>query len=126
MTAIPLSVPHRRQFPARATISSSPPPVPGDDDVPAPPDHHVPATGSTGTHGPVTARSAEPCPQASAPGVIGGAIIKAARRSARLSRRRLAGLLTISPATIRLWENGSCPLFTVTYGQLCQLASAFH
>jgi len=54
--------------------------------------------------------------------VIGGAVIKAARRSAHLTQRRLARMLSVSPATIRTWENGTFPLFAVTYRQLCQLA----
>ena len=60
----------------------------------------------------------------SPPGVIGGAVIKAARRSAGLSRRRLARMLTISPGTVRGWENGTYPLFSVSYDQLRHLASA--
>ncbi len=61
---------------------------------------------------------------ASAPGVIGGAILRAARRSAHLSRRSLARTLAVSPATLRAWENGTIPLFGVPYGQLRQLADA--
>lgn len=61
----------------------------------------------------------------SSPGVIGGAVIRAARRSARISRRRLARILTTSPHTVRIWENGTCPLFLVTYDDLGRLAGAF-
>jgi transcriptional regulator with XRE-family HTH domain len=60
----------------------------------------------------------------SAPGVIGGAVIKAARRSADLSRRDLARMLAISPLTVHTWENGTRPLFSVRYDQLCQIAEA--
>lgn len=60
----------------------------------------------------------------SPPGVIGGAVIKAARRSAGLTRRRLARTLAVSPRTVRVWENGTHPLFCVGYDQLCGLASA--
>ena len=60
----------------------------------------------------------------SAPGVIGGAVIKAARRSADLSRRDLARMLAVSPLTIRTWEDGTRPLFGVRYDQLCQIAAA--
>ena len=60
----------------------------------------------------------------SAPGVIGGAVIKAARRSADLSRRDLARLLAVSPLTVRTWEDGTRPLFSVRYDQLCQVADA--
>ncbi len=61
---------------------------------------------------------------ASAPGVIGGAVIRAARRSAHLTRLSLARALAVSPATVRAWENGTIPLFGVPYGQLRQLADA--
>jgi transcriptional regulator with XRE-family HTH domain len=59
---------------------------------------------------------------ASPTGVIGGAIIRAARRSAHLTRPSLARLLNVSTATVRAWENGTIPLFCVPYGQLQQLA----
>jgi len=62
---------------------------------------------------------------ASPPGVIGGAVIQAARKSARISRRKLARILTTSPRTVRGWENGTCPLFLVTYDELRCLAAAF-
>jgi transcriptional regulator with XRE-family HTH domain len=60
----------------------------------------------------------------SPPGVIGGAVIKAARRSAGLSRRRLARTLAVSLRTVHGWENGTHPLFCTGYNQLCRLASA--
>jgi transcriptional regulator with XRE-family HTH domain len=62
---------------------------------------------------------------ASAPGTIGGAIVRAARKSARLSRRKLARMLSISTDTVRSWEDGTCPLFCVPYADLCRLAAAF-
>jgi len=34
-------------------------------------------------------------------------------------------MLSVTPATVRMWETGTCPLFAVPYGQLCQLADAF-
>jgi transcriptional regulator with XRE-family HTH domain len=58
----------------------------------------------------------------SAPGVIGAAVIRAARRSADLSRRDLARMLAVTPVTVRAWENGTRPLFSVRYDQLCQVA----
>jgi transcriptional regulator with XRE-family HTH domain len=58
----------------------------------------------------------------SAPGVIGGAVIRTARRSADMSRRDLARLLAVSPLTVRTWEDGTRPLFSVRYDQLCQIA----
>jgi transcriptional regulator with XRE-family HTH domain len=54
--------------------------------------------------------------------VIGAAVIKAARRSARLTRRRLARAAAVSPATVRKWENGTLPLYCVGYRDLRQLA----
>jgi len=61
----------------------------------------------------------------SAPGVIGGAIVRAARKSARLSRRKLAKMLTVGSDTVRSWEEGTCPLFCLPYADLCRLAAAF-
>lgn len=57
-------------------------------------------------------------------GVIGGAVIQAARRSAHLTRPSLARRLNVSAATVRAWENGTMPLFCVPYGQLHQIADA--
>ena len=56
------------------------------------------------------------------PGVIGAAVMKAARRSARLTRRRLARAERVSPATVHEWENGTLPLYCVGYRDLRQLA----
>lgn len=60
----------------------------------------------------------------SPPGVIGGAVIHAGRRSAGLTRRKLARTMTTSPQVVRSWENGTFPLFCVSYSQLCRLAAA--
>lgn len=60
----------------------------------------------------------------SPPGVIGAAVIKAARRSARLRRRTLSRMLGMRSATIRAWEKGTTPLFCVEYSQICRLADA--
>jgi transcriptional regulator with XRE-family HTH domain len=59
----------------------------------------------------------------SPPGVIGGAVIAATRRSAGLSRRTLARGLTVTPATVRAWETGALPLYYVSYDQLRDVAS---
>ena len=61
---------------------------------------------------------------ASPPGAIGGAVIKASRHSAGLSRRQLARQMTVSSATVRRWEDGTCPLFCMNYDQLRRLAAA--
>ena len=42
-----------------------------------------------------------------------------------MTRRRLARVAAVSPATVRGWENGTCPLYCVDYQQLHQLADAF-
>ena len=59
---------------------------------------------------------------ASPPGVIGGAVLRAGRRSAGLSERNLARLLRVSPGSVRAWEDGVCALFCLRYDRLCQLA----
>ena len=59
------------------------------------------------------------------PGVIGAAAVKAARRSARMTRRRLARVAGVNLATVHAWENGTCPLYCVDYQQLRQLADVF-
>src|ERR1039457_4572107 len=60
----------------------------------------------------------------SPPGVIGGAVLRACRRSAGLSKRPVARMLGVSLSSVRAWEEGACPLFCVRYDQLCQLADA--
>jgi transcriptional regulator with XRE-family HTH domain len=62
----------------------------------------------------------------SPPGVIGGAVIRAARKSARISPRKLARMLAVSPDAVRRWEDGTCPLFCVPYDALCRLAAALN
>ena len=58
------------------------------------------------------------------PGPIGAAVIKAARRGVRLSRRGLAQRLAVPISTIASWEDGSSPLYCTDFGQLRQLAAA--
>jgi transcriptional regulator with XRE-family HTH domain len=77
-------------------------------------------------HGWIVDEAGELTLAASAPGVIGGAIIRAARRSADLSRQDLARMLTADPIAVRDCENGVLPLFSVSYHQLCQLADVLH
>jgi len=84
----------------------------------------IPETALIGLPGWIANQAADAGHPVSAPGVIGGAVISAARRSASLSQRKLARVLTVSPATVRSWENGTRPLFCVGYDQLCQLAEA--
>ena len=60
----------------------------------------------------------------SQPGVIGGAVIKAARRSARLSRRELARTLGVGVTTVRSWEIGSVPLYCIPYSILMRLSQS--
>jgi len=121
MTAILISRPGRLISSAPASTRRRSRPIP-DWPLPAPQNVRTPADIKTGPHGQITGDSAAACLQASPPGVIGAAVIKAARRSARLSQRRLARMLSVSPATVRMWETGTCPLFAVSYDQLCHLA----
>ena len=81
-------------------------------------------TGLTRLPSPAGVQEGETFFQGSAPGVIGGAIVRAARKSARMSRRKLAKMLTIRPDAVRRWEDGTCPLFCVPYADLCRLAAA--
>ena len=66
------------------------------------------------------------CAPVSLPGVIGAAVIRAARRSAGLTQRGLARRLAVSTATVRGWENGSVPLYCVSYTQLRHLADVLN
>jgi DNA-binding transcriptional regulator YiaG len=74
-----------------------------------------PEGGTASTPGPV-----------SPPGAIGGTLIRAARRSAHLTQLRLARTLKVSTATVRAWENGTIPLFSIPYGQLQGLAAVLN
>jgi transcriptional regulator with XRE-family HTH domain len=82
-------------------------------------------TGLTHLPSPVEVQAGESFLPVSAPGVIGGAIVQAARKSAHMSPQKLARMLAISPRTVRRWEDGTCPLFCVPYHDLCRLAAAF-
>src|SRR5215471_8704077 len=68
-----------------------------------------------------TTRMSAPAPPQ---GAIGAAVVRAARRSARLSRIGLMRQLNVSTTTVRGWESGILPLFSVPYRQLQQLAQA--
>jgi transcriptional regulator with XRE-family HTH domain len=63
---------------------------------------------------------------ASPPGAIGGAVIKAGRHSAGLSRRQLAREMTVTSAAVRSWEDGTYPLFSMSYNELHRLAAALN
>jgi transcriptional regulator with XRE-family HTH domain len=90
----------------------------------SPSDRRTPVTTLLAQPGWIEDEAGEIAFPVSAPGVIGGAIIKAARRSAGLSRQDLAPMLAVSSTTVRTWENGARPLFSVRYDQLCQTADA--
>jgi transcriptional regulator with XRE-family HTH domain len=79
----------------------------------------------TRLHSPGGVQAGDSLLPVTAPGVIGGAIIHAARKSARMSRGKLARLLAVSPDTVRSWEDGTCPLFWTPYSDLRRLAAAF-
>jgi len=75
--------------------------------------------------GPVGFREGKTLLKVSAPGVIGSAIVRAARKSAGIGRWKLARIIKASPRAVRSWENGTCPLFLVAYDDLGRLAAAF-
>lgn len=75
------------------------------------------------SYGRTAHRPAEASLPVSPPGVIGGAIIQAARRSAGLTGGRLARMLAAASSTVRDWESGTIPLFSVGYSELCRLAA---
>jgi transcriptional regulator with XRE-family HTH domain len=70
------------------------------------------------------ADASDPYVRVTPPGIIGGTVIHATRRSARLTQRALARSLAVTPATIRSWENGTIPLFALPYDQIKPLAAA--
>jgi len=80
---------------------------------------------SPGLPGPPMNDTGAAVAHASPPGAIGGAVIRAARRSARMTSCQLACTVAVSPGTVHAWEAGSIALFCVSYRHLSQLASAF-
>jgi hypothetical protein len=104
------SVP-RRQVPGRPEGSSGRPRHPGWL-------RYLPAAPGRGWPGGSGDRPGRAVP----PGVIGGAVIGAARRSAGLSRRMLGRNLAVAAVTVRAWETGALPLYRVSYDQLRELA----
>lgn len=60
--------------------------------------------------------------QTSAPGVIGGAVVRASRQSAGLTTLRLARSLKIGVKAVLDLEKGFVPLFCLPYDQLRHLA----
>jgi len=83
-----------------------------------------PMTALTGLPGQARVQPGENVLATSPPGVIGGAVIQAARKSACISRRKLARMLAVSSDAVRRWEDGTCPLFCVPYDGLLRLAAA--
>jgi len=79
-------------------------------------------TTTADSHGQIPASCERDPVTAPPPGVIGAAVIKAARQSAGLSLRNLARQIGTSSALVRAWEDGSCPLYAVRYDQLSQVA----
>jgi transcriptional regulator with XRE-family HTH domain len=71
----------------------------------------------TRSENPVTA-PANPAPH---PGVVAGAVLRAARLSAGLSVSRLAAEADVDESTIRRWEDGSTSLAFAPYSQIEQL-----
>lgn len=71
------------------------------------------------SHGSMNARSVLPR------GVIGAAVMRSARQSARVPRRTLAEGARVSLRETRAWETGATPLYCVQYRQLREIAAIF-
>lgn len=84
--------------------------------------------GANGSHSedhqslPATAVVSRRAVRTARPGAIGGAVLRASRRSAGLNRRSLARLLAVTPVAVRAWEQGALPLYAVDYRMLRRLA----
>jgi transcriptional regulator with XRE-family HTH domain len=71
------------------------------------------------------ARNAQPTHQAATSyGSVAGAVLRSARRSARISQARLAAACGVTEKTVRAWENGSSPLGAVPMPQVGALIDA--
>jgi transcriptional regulator with XRE-family HTH domain len=71
------------------------------------------------------ARSAQPSHQPTANnGPVAGAVLRSARRSARISQARLATASGMAEKTVQAWENGSSPLAAVPMPQIGALIDA--
>ena len=57
---------------------------------------------------------------------VAGAVLRSARRSARVSQARLATACGVAKNTIRAWENGSSPLASTPMPQVEALTAALH
>jgi transcriptional regulator with XRE-family HTH domain len=58
------------------------------------------------------------------PGIVAGAVLRSARRSAGLSTALLAAAIDVDETTITLWEGGSEPLASVSSPVIEELAAA--
>ena len=57
---------------------------------------------------------------------VAGAVLRSARRSARVSQARLAAACGVTENTIRAWENGSSPLASTPMPQVEAVIAALH
>jgi transcriptional regulator with XRE-family HTH domain len=57
---------------------------------------------------------------------VAGAVLRSARRSARVSQARLATACGATENTIRAWENGSSPLASIPMPQVEAVMAALH
>jgi len=73
---------------------------------------------------PATAADSRSAVQPARPGVIAGAVLRAARHNTGLTRRNLARLLAVPRTTVKRWEHGTSPLYAVDYFTLQRLATA--
>lgn len=81
-------------------------------------------TSSASSHGRTEDEPGETSHRVSPPGVVAGAVLRAARLSAGLSETLLAAAADVSEATIRSWEDGSQPMASVPAPQTERLEAA--
>lgn len=73
------------------------------------------------------ARQPRPTSQsATGVGSVAGAVLRSARRSARVSQATLAAACGVTPNTIRAWEDGSSPLASIPMPQIEAVITALH
>jgi DNA-binding transcriptional regulator YiaG len=74
-----------------------------------------------------SARTSRPAEPAGADfGRVAGAVLRSARRSARVSQARLAAVCGVTGNTIRAWESGSSPLASARMSQIEAVITNLH
>jgi hypothetical protein len=87
-------------------------------------DRRIPVTTPASLRGWIADNHDQAIVSVSPPGVIGGAVLTAARRSAEMNRLELAGHADLSIDMVAHLEGGLWPLFCVRHDRLCELAGA--